>query len=333
MIRAFWVTLAATYVLLACAAERTSKSAVERFEAVSLLGDTLVAPSLPDSLRLVREAQLSEAREELERSPGDPDAWIWVGRRAAYLGRYREAISVYTEALSRFPEDARLYRHRGHRYITIRQFDRAVQDLERAAELVVGKPDEVEPDGLPNPRNVPTSTLHFNIWYHLGLAYYLKGDLENALEAYRRCLEVSRNPDAMVATTHWLYMTLRRLGRDREANDLLRPITPDLDVIENSAYHRLGLMYRGLIPPDSLFRLEDPAGGSLENVTLAYGVGNWHLYNGRPVEAERIFRAIVARQDQWAAFGYIAAEADLARGATAVAREPFDLRDRRGAHE
>ncbi len=315
MIRPFWATLLATHVLASCAGEQFSRGAVESFEAISLLGDTLFAPSLPDSVRLVREAQLAEARRQLERSPEDPDSWIWVGRRAAYLGRYREAISVYTEALSRFPEDPRLYRHRGHRYITIRQFDRAIQDLERTAELVEGKPDEVEPDGLPNPKNIPTSTLHFNVWYHLGLAYYLKGDLENALTAYRRCLAVSRNPDALVATTHWLYMTLRRLGRDREAADLLRPITPDLDIIENSAYHRLGLMYRGLILPDSLFRLDHPAGRALENVTLAYGVGNWHLYNERPVEAERIFWAIVAQRDQWAAFGYIAAEAELARGA------------------
>ncbi len=314
MLRSFWATLLATQVLAACSGEGNSTSTEGSFETISLLGDTLFAPSLPDSVRLAREAQLAEARQQLERSPEDPDSWIWVGRRTAYLGRYREAISVYTEALSRFPGDPRLYRHRGHRYITIRQFDKAIQDLERAAELIAGKPDEVEPDGLPNPRNVPTSTLQFNIWYHLGLAYYLKGDLENALRAYRRCLAVSRNPDALVATTHWLYMTLRRMGRDREAVDLLRPITPDLDVIENTAYHRLGLMYRGLIPPDSLLRLDDPAGGALENVTLAYGVGNWQLYNGRPVEAERIFRAIVAQRDQWAAFGYIAGEAELARG-------------------
>jgi tetratricopeptide (TPR) repeat protein len=314
MVRTISLVLATWYLLAACAGEQASHSSADSFEAISLLGDTLWAPSLPDSVRMAREAQLSQARQQLERAPEDPDSWIWVGRRTAYLGRYREAISVYTEALTRFPEEPRLYRHRGHRYITLRQFDRAIEDLERAASLVAGKPDEVEPDGLPNPRNIPTSTLQFNIWYHLGLAYYLKGDLENALRAYRQCLAVSRNPDALVATTHWLYMTLRKLGREWEAADVLRPITPDLDIIENTTYHRLGLMYRGLVPPDSLLRWDEAGGGSLENVTLAYGVGNWHLYNGRPAEAERIFRAIVERRDQWAAFGYLAAEAELARG-------------------
>mgnify|MGYP006178114509 CR=1 FL=1 len=51
-----------------------------------------------------------------------------------------------------------------------------VADLERAASLVRGRPDEVEPDGAPNRFNIPTSTLQSNIWYHLGLAYYMRGE-------------------------------------------------------------------------------------------------------------------------------------------------------------
>ena len=42
----------------------------------------------------------------------------------------------------------------------------------------VGK---IEPDGQPNARNIPTSTLNSNIYYHLGLAQYLKGEFEAAL--------------------------------------------------------------------------------------------------------------------------------------------------------
>jgi hypothetical protein len=52
---------------------------------------------------------------------------------------------------------------------------------------------------------------------------------------------------------------------------------------------------------------------SLDDVTTAYGVGTWHLVNGRQAEADRIFRAVVGARSQWAAFGYLAAEAELAR--------------------
>lgn len=88
----------------------------------------------------------------------------------AYLGDYKQAIKIFTEGSVKFPKDARFYRHRGHRFITIRCFDEAIRDFETAAKLVKGKEDEIEPDGLPNARNIPTSTLQSNIFYHLGLA-------------------------------------------------------------------------------------------------------------------------------------------------------------------
>lgn len=278
-------------------------------EAVSLLGDTLYPPELPGPVREERERQLREARAAYEADPDDPDAIIWLGRRTAYLGRYRDAIRIFTEGADRHPDDPRLLRHRGHRFITVRELGRAVEDLQRAAEMIRGTEDEVEPDGLPNARNVPTSTLQGNIWYHLGLAHYLRGEFEAALDAYRECLDVSTNPDMLVATSHWLYMTLRRLGRDAEAESVLAPIRRDLDVIENHGYHRLLLMYRGALAADEVRAAAD---GGLGEATVGYGIANWHLYNDRQGEAVEGFRRVL-ETGQWAAFGYIAAEADLAR--------------------
>ena len=304
-------------LLLACAegGERTTREpAVELpagAQAISLLGEPLYAPELAADVREDREAKLAEARADYEANSSDADAIIWLGRRTAYLGRYREAIDIYSRGLERHPGDARLYRHRGHRYITVRQFDDAIADLERAAQLIAGTEDVIEPDGLPNALNIPTSTLHSNIWYHLGLAHYLKGDLESALRAYRRCMEVSANPDMLVATSHWLYMTLRRLGREGEAAVVLEPITADLDVIENSSYHRLLLMYAGQLAAEELLE-EAQAAEAIENATVGYGIANWHAYNGRLKQADGVLRSVL-QGPQWAAFGYIAAEADLAR--------------------
>jgi tetratricopeptide (TPR) repeat protein len=281
-------------------------------EAVSLFGEPLVSPPLPPEVRREREERLAEARAVAASRPDDPDAVIWLGRRTAYLGRYREAIEIFSRGLARHPDDARLYRHRAHRYLTLRRFDQAIADLERAAELVAGRPDEVEPDGLPNARNIPTSTLQSNVWYHLGLARYLTGDLERALAAYRECLDVSGNPDMLVATSHWLYMTLRRLGREEEARAVLAPIRADLEVIENGAYHRLLLMYRGEVAPGELLAPSGEGDAGLDLATLGYGLGAWHLDHGRRDEAVAAYRQVLA-EGPWAAFGFIAAEADLAR--------------------
>ena len=133
------------------------------------------------------ELKRDEAQQRFDKEFNNVEAIIWLGRRTAYLAHYKEAIFTFSDGIEQFPTDPRLYRHRGHRYITLRCFDAAIADLEKAAKLIKGKPDEIEPDGLPNARNIPTSTLQSNIWYHLGLAYYLKGDFRRALSAYREC--------------------------------------------------------------------------------------------------------------------------------------------------
>ncbi|MBV6520427.1 MAG: hypothetical protein MNPFHGCM_00541 [Gemmatimonadaceae bacterium] len=286
-------------------------------EGVSLLGDSLYRNSPTGEAREKMEAQLASARAALDRTPGNADSLIWLGRRTAYLGRFNDAIGIYSDGIARFPNDARFYRHRGHRYLSIRRLDDAIADLERAAQLVKGKPDVVEPDGQPNARGIPTSTLQSNIWYHLGLAYYLKGDFSNALRAYREDLKVATNPDMQVATSHWLYMTLRRLGRTQDAGRVLAGIANDLDIIENGAYYRLLLMYKGEIAPEAL--LARNSSGDLEDATTSYGVANWYLYNGRPQDAERILRRVVANTSQWASFGYLACEAELQRMTSSAA--------------
>lgn len=311
--RALPTAVALSLLLSACATEGADPPGADRPqpEALSLLGNPLLPREQAPEVRERLEANLAEAQTRYDAEPGDADNLIWLGRRLAYLERYRDAIEVFGEGIEKHRGDARLYRHRGHRYITVRDFDAAIADLERAAALVAGQPDEVEPDGAPNRYNIPVSTLQSNIWYHLGLAYYLKADWENALRAYREAMEVSKNDDMIVATSDWLYMTLRRMGREEEARQVLEPIHAGMEILENESYLRRLLMYKGELAPEALL---DPQGADdLTLATQGYGVGNWYLYNGDAARAREIFQRILDG-NYWAAFGYIAAEADIARG-------------------
>ena len=278
-------------------------------EGVSLFGEALYRRVLPAEVRTEREARLAEAQAAVEARPDDPDALLWQGRRLAYLERYREAVEVFGRGVARFPDDARFLRHRGHRYLDLRRFDLAAADLEQAVRLIAGKPDEPEPSGLPGSAQ-PAYTLHANVWYHLGLARYLNGDDAGAAEAFRESLALARQPDPLVASSQWLYMSLRRLKRDDEARRLLDPVTNDMTVLENRPYHWLLLMEKGQMPPESLlgFVGED----DFDPSTLGYGVGAWYLAAGKQEEAVRLFRLVLSR-GQWMAFGHIAAEADLKR--------------------
>lgn len=306
------ILLAAFCVLAGCGGARRDpiRDLPAGVEAISVLGDTLRAPTLSAATRASYEARLDSARRTLAANPDDPDALIWVGRRIAYLGRYREAIATFTQGAERWPNDARFLRHRGHRWITLRQLGRAIADLERAADLVRGRPDQVEPDGLPNARGIPTSTLQSNIFYHLALARYLRNgrdDAAGALRALDQALRVSTNPDMTVATRYWEYLARRRAGDDRGARAVLDAIAPDMPIIENFSYHNLLLVFKGLLPLDSVTGSE-----GLDGATINFGLGAWLMAEGQRERALEFFRRARAG-GQWPAFGYIAAEAALAR--------------------
>lgn len=281
-------------------------------EGISLLGDTLWRPALSSAARERLENDLLAAQRGVEMAPNNPDSLIWLGRRLAYLGRYREAVAVFSRGIEQHPSDARFRRHRGHRFLTLRDIEPAIADFTKAAELERGRPDAIEPDGAPNAANIPLSTTQFNIWYHLGLAHFLRGDWPAALKAYDECMKVSTNPDLRVATAYWRYMTLRRLGRDDEARASIAFVSDSMTLLENDGYLALLRLFKGDVDVASVMP-PTPAGGmDVANTTTAFGVSMWHLLNGRADEARSIWERIRAG-GQWAAFGALATEAELAR--------------------
>jgi tetratricopeptide (TPR) repeat protein len=299
--------------LAGCAGEPGLPDVPEGAEAVSLLGTPLERPSLSPQRYAELNQDWLDARHRLLNEPASEDAAIWVGRRLAYLGRYREAITAFSDGIERHPRSAALLRHRGHRYLTVRRYALAERDLARAVRLTRGTPDAVEPDGVPNERGIPRSTLQTNIWYHLGLARYLRRDWPGAADAFRECVRLSPNDDMTVAASHWLWCSLRRAGREADAARVLDPIRPEMDVIENTSYHRLLLLYKGFLEAREI--MPDVERASATDSAIAYGVGHWYLTTGDADRARRAFEWAV-RTGAWPSFGVIAAEAELASPAS-----------------
>lgn len=264
-------------------------------------------PAFSDSIKKVFEKNLARA-EENYKSDKSPENLIWYGRRLAYLGCYGDAVNIFSEGIIKFPGDTRFYRHRGHRYITLRCFDKAISDLVKAAGLINGKPDEIEEDGLPNARNIPLSTLHTNIYYHLGLAYYLKAIYPEALKAFEKCAALSENDDMLVAALNWVNIILRQMGRTKDANDRIRNIHAGMELIENKDYLDILLLYK--TGDDADIRRRTNNMENLSNATLGFGLGNYYLLNGQKKKAKEVFERIL-KGNQWSGFGFIAAEARL----------------------
>ena len=219
------------------------------------------------------------------------------------MGYYQEAIKLFTLGIKNHPNDARFYRHRGHRYISTRQYDKAISDFEKAVQLIDGQPDQIEPDGLPNAKNIHLSTLHGNIWYHLGLAYYLKNDMNDALKAFSKRSVTQKYDDNIVSGGHWLYMINSRLNKIEESNAVINEVHQDMDIIENMSYHQSCLFYKGELKESEII---------IDEIAL-YSLANWYVYEKKDMmKAKEYYQSLLSTGDPYS-FAYIVGEADWIR--------------------
>jgi tetratricopeptide (TPR) repeat protein len=292
-------------------------------ETYSLLGDPLYPT--PIKLWLPKdpaeyEAKLRELHENREKaasewreSPEDPEKLLWFARRTEIVGNFNEACAAYTEGIRRWPNDPRFPRFRGHRFALLRRLDLALEDLERASRLIEGRPDEPEiyASGGPNSDKLGFSSFHWNVWYHLGFARFATGDLEGAVEAYRRCMGVCDVRESFVATMHWLYMPLIRLKRWGEAAKLLEGIEPTEKLVEVGDYYETLFMYKGATTPEALLK-KARSEGKVRLMTRAHAVGNLYLACDELRKAENVFKEIY-ETGEWSAGVHLLAEAELRR--------------------
>jgi tetratricopeptide (TPR) repeat protein len=256
-------------------------------EIVSLLGVPYYATPATGEKLTGLEGLLMDAEAAHTKDPDDVQKLIEYGQRLAYMWRFRDAIAVFTLGISRFPDEAMLYRHRGHRYISIRQFVEAELDLKRASEI---RGDS------------------FDIWYHLGLARWLLGDYEGALVAYHACEKVTPGNNRWVALAYWMYLTLLRLDRKAEADALLVNLEPEDGA--NRHYYNILLYFRGDQSEANLgemMKIDDT-----QLTTIGFGIGCHAMLTGNGDKAEDYYRKILTAK-HWSSFGFITAEVEMAR--------------------
>lgn len=230
---------------------------------------------------------IARAEIVLAADPRNVERIIQLGVAQSGARQFREAIETFTRGLAIAPDNAMLYRWRGHRYLSVREFDRAMADLSRGFQL---------------------DSTSYGILYHLGIVRYARGDFAGAADAFSRAQR--RAPDAgeLAGATDWLWMSLMRAGRAADARAMLDR-RPD-SLVTSNAYARRLKLYRGEIGPDSVFTPADTA--DVQTATLSYGIGNWYLVRGDTTRARQWFERSV-RSGGWPGFGFIISEIELRR--------------------
>ena len=292
-----------TPILISCSFNQKTNNdhlLLQTTETITLLGDTLISPLIKEGESL---DEFKSAQKIYFNNEDNSESLIWYGRRAAYLGYYQKSIDLYSEGIKKYPDDARFYRHRGHRYISTRQYDKAIKDFRKAIGLIDEKVDQIEPDGLPNKKNIPLTTLNGNIWYHIGLAYYLTNDMNNALKAFSNRSVSHKYDDNIVSSAHWLYMINRRLGDIEGADRIIDKVNSEMDIIENMSYHQSCLFYKGELKESQIV---------IDDVAL-YSLANWYMYQKNDtINAKKYYQKLLKNGNPYS-FAFIAGESDWIR--------------------
>ncbi len=275
---------------------------------IAITGLVVALAASAHAQRTPSPGSLDSALAVVARAPDDLNAIVWHGRFVGYTGDFERAVGIYTAALATRPEEPWLLRHRGHRYLSLRRFDAAIADLRRAYDITSFRADEVEPDGMPNPRGIPTSSLKSNIRYHLALAHFLEGGFAAAASYWEEDAKVAANLDSRVAATFWWVLALARAGEMDRARAALTPISADWEIVENGSYH-LGLLWMKGQVTDAEIRAAMTS--SAERQAIGNGIAQWHMAMGRREQAAAAVREVLATGPS-ASFGYLGAEA-LAR--------------------
>jgi len=239
--------------------------------------------------------EIRQASDAVLKDPADGKAWMNKGLALSRQSYMREAEECFSMAIARGPFNWEFYRHRAHRFLSCWRFQDAAADFTIASRL---------------------NTESWRVWYHLGLSFFLLGEYEKALKAYRECLRVTDCDKDLIAVTDWCYMTLRRLGRDAEADELLLPIHENMQAGSNTAYLARLLMYKGLKRPEELLSADPADTTDLEIVTMGFGVGNYYLMQGETEKGLQVMRRVVQtgdRTDCYFAFAYLASKVELDR--------------------
>jgi tetratricopeptide (TPR) repeat protein len=267
----------------------------------TLIGTPVTEPAWRPETRARLEKDLEIARAVMEIAPEREDSYIWLGRRLGYLTRNGEAIAVFTQGLEQFPDSYKLLRFRGRHLARNRQFERAISDYRRAAELVEGIPDSYEPDGIINARHQYLGSYRSNIHYYLGQTSWAAGDYQATLEGMLRAAAepLVQHDDRRVATAFWQYLALRKLGRHNEARIVVDAIPDGLQLVENHDYYLGVRFFNGSLDETVLL--------AQAGLNSTFGVAMVHLIEGRTARAEEMLRDLVAGSSQ----GYWPAETEL----------------------
>ena len=274
-------------------------------ETYSFAGKPLFAKPV-DSIALAKsDSAIAAIKSKSELTEED---YIEISRQLLAVNQFKKAVENFSEGIEKYPNSFKLLRHRGHRYLNLRQPDKAIADLNKAEELIRSQPETWEYDAT----GKPTATYQHQIWYHIGLYHYLKRNYGESAIAYEKSLAYTKEGNNIAGASDWLYNAYQRSGQKDKIAALLKPFTLDFN-IENKdyPYFRRLILFNGVIKPEELVDASKPIDQMpLLEVTKLYGLANWYAYNNNKEKANELYKKVIESKE-WPGFAVACAELDV----------------------
>ena len=261
--------------------------------------------------RVEMKAMVEESLSDMEKDPFEPSHYGRAGFYTWLLKDISGSLAIYNKGTDNCPESHELYWYKTLLKTTTRDLSGAIADAERAAALTKDKPDhgfDMRLFMYPDPRRYYPSSIHYVIWYHLGMAYYLNGELEKAKDAYIKSGEFIYGNSSLISRSCWFYPVLRELGEYDQAEALMAGIDDDIKILADPSYKEQSLLFKGTLSVGDIQAKVDNEGNL--NIVHEYAIAYWHYTQGDLDKAKVLFERVCARPEI-GNYVQIAAEAKL----------------------
>ncbi len=330
-----------TLLLIFCSCKNESKQAETPIDydpllpesealAVDLEGNKLLHWKDVDSVWAQRKKYVDDMRIAYLSKIEEPASYINFARAYSEAGRIENAIDILNKGANKFPEVPDFYLYRGENLLRSRQLTDGVDDFWKAGQKMEksSKGDGVA--GMRGEDSIAGMSIAYRNYLLMGIAFLCNNDLSSADKFFEVCGDFSTNSDLWARSYYWQYACYSRSGRSKDAQDILKNLNADMQILSVSKPYLDALKYyKGLIKESDLVDTKTLPTNSVEAnpwLVKMYAVGIKNLIDGNKDKAMLTFE-IIKRSGYWNTLPFIVAEAELFNlsGKKYVAPEKIDL--------
>ncbi|NOT36135.1 MAG: hypothetical protein HOP11_02025 [Saprospiraceae bacterium] len=298
--------------------------------AVTMEGEKLLYWKDHDTVWAARKKKVDDMRIAYLSKIEDPKSYLNFAKAYSEAGKIENAIDILTKGMNKFPDVPDFYLYRGENLLRSRQITESIDDFWKAGQKMEKATLATGLTGMPVEDSIAGMTLSYRNYLLMAIAFHCNQDYSSADKFFEVCGDFSTNSDLWARSYYWQYSCYSRSGRTQDAQDILKNLSENMQILPSSKHYLDALKYyKGSISESNLVDINfKPTNSEEANIWLVkmYAVGVKNLLDNKKDKALIAFTKI-KESGYWNTLPYIAAEGELLKlgGKKYVSPEKIDL--------